>query len=374
MRVESVELRQYALSLTAPFTTSFGTQLERSCLIVAVHADGLRGYGECVAFDGPWYSYETLGTVWHLMPEFLIPRLLEAGWDDPAEVWDLFAGVRGHNMAKAALEMACWDLAARARSVSLSRLLGGERERVPVGVSIGIQSSPAALVETVGRYLDDGYRRMKLKIAPGADIQYVGAVRQAYPDALLQVDANSAYTLDDVEIFVAMDHLDLLLIEQPLGPDDIVDHATLQAELRTPICLDESIHSPDDARHALDLGSCRIINIKAGRVGGLRQSRAIHDLCLAREAPVWSGGMLETNIGRAHNVALASLKGFTLPGDISASARYYTHDIAGPPFVLNGDSTLSVPKGPGIGVELDPSVRPERVQSFGRERVVSVSP
>ena len=263
--------------------------------------------------------------------------------------------------------MACWDLAARARGVSLATLLGGARERVAVGVSVGLQESPRALVRTVAAYLADGYRRIKLKIEPGRDRDFVAAARAAYPEAVLQVDANSAYTLDDADLFRAMDALDLLLIEQPLGNDDIVDHAALQRELRTPLCLDESIHSPADARHALDLGSCRIINIKAGRVGGHRQSRAIHDLCRERGAPVWCGGMLETNIGRAHNVALAALPGFTLPGDISASARYYAHDVAGPDFVLNDDSTLSVPTAPGIGVEPDPAAleaATEHVEDF----------
>jgi O-succinylbenzoate synthase len=267
-------------------------------------------------------------------------------------------------MAKAALEMACWDLFARCRDMSVASLLGGTRESVPVGVSVGIHSSPDALVETVERFLSDGYGRIKLKIAPGSDVEFVVAVRDAYPEAVVQVDANSAYTLADASTFRRMDEFGLLLIEQPLGPDDIVDHAQLQGELTTPICLDESIHSPDDVRHALELGSCRIINIKPGRVGGHTQSRAIHDLCLSRGAPVWCGGMLETNVGRAHNVALASLPGFSLPGDISASARYYEHDIAGPGFVLNEDSTITVPGGPGIGVELDPDIQWQRSQTI----------
>ena len=351
MRVESIELREISLPLVSPFTTSFSTQTERACIIVTVRADGVEGYGECVAMGGPWYSYETVGTAWHIMREYLVPRLLGSDVTDPTTVWDLFAPIRGHNMAKAALEMACWDLAARARGVPLSHMLGGTRDRVAVGVSVGIQESPQALARTVGRYLDEGYGRIKVKIAPGHDYDDVAAVREAFPDILLQADANSAYTLDDVPLFERMDPLNLLLIEQPLAHDDIVDHATLQRALRTPICLDESIHSPADARHALDLGSCRIINIKPARVGGHRQSRDIEQLCREREAPVWCGGMLETNIGRAHNVALASLPGFTLPGDISASARYYAHDVAGPDFVLNDDSTLSVPTGPGIGVE-----------------------
>ncbi len=353
VKIESIELRQISLPLVSTFTTSFGSQSERGCILVTVRAEGAAGYGECVAAEGPWYSYETIGTAWHVLQDYLAPRLLGHDLDDPMTVWDLFAPVRGHNMAKAALEMACWDLVAKARGVSLRDLLGGERDRVAVGVSVGIQSSPSALVDTVGGYVADGYARVKLKIAPGHDEEYVAAVRAAFPATLTQVDANSAYTLADGPIFERMDGLDLLLIEQPLGPDDIVDHAALQRRLRTPLCLDESIHSPDDARHALDLGSCRVINIKPGRVGGHRRSREIHDLCRARDIPVWCGGMLETNIGRAHNVALASLPGFTLPGDISASARYYARDVAFPDFALNDDSTLSVPTGPGLGVEPD---------------------
>ena len=351
MKIESVTLHQIRMPLLSPFTTSFGTEHNRPCLIVEVAGESLTGYGECVAGDGPWYSYETIGTARHVMQEWLIPRLLQADIEHPAAVWDLFAPIRGHNMAKAALEMACWDLAARLEGIPLARLLGGTRDRVPVGVSVGIQASPDALVQTVDGFLTDGYRRIKLKIEPGRDEAWVRQVRSAFPDTLMQVDANSAYTPADAELFQRMDDLNLLLIEQPLAYDDIVDHAALQRLLRTPLCLDESIHSPDDARHALELGSCRIINIKAGRVGGHRRSREIHDLCLARGVPVWCGGMLETNIGRAHNVALASLPGFSLPGDISASARYYARDVAGPDFVLNDDSTLTVPGGPGIGVE-----------------------
>jgi o-succinylbenzoate synthase len=364
VRIDAVELGEVKLRLKAPFVTSFGATQDRSCLMVQVHAEGLTGLAECVAFDGPWYSYETIGTARHIMVDHLIPRLLDVDLLEPETIWDRFAPIRGHNMAKAALEMACWDVIARVRGASLSELLGGMRKRVGVGVSIGIQSSPARLVEACDRYLSAGYARLKLKIGPGKDLPFVTAVRDAYPDAMVQVDANSAYSLDDIEVFRNMDDLNLLLIEQPLGPDDIVDHRELQEELSTPICLDESIHSPDDARHALDLGSCRIINIKAGRVGGHSQSKRIHDLCLARDSAVWCGGMLETNVGRAHNVALASLEGFSLPGDISASERYYDRDIASPDFCLNDDSTLTVPSRPGIGVELDPHIAWEWQQTF----------
>ncbi|HKO24968.1 MAG TPA: o-succinylbenzoate synthase, partial [Chloroflexota bacterium] len=278
MRIESVALHHIRLPLKSAFTTSLGMQTDRPCVIVTISAEGLVGYGECVAGEGPWYSYETVETAWHIMRDFLIGRLLGANVDDPATVWERFAPVRGHNMAKAALEMACWDLAAKARGVPLAQLLGGERDRVAVGASVGLQDSPEALVRAVDAYLAEGYGRIKIKIAPGHDWADVAAVRAAHPQAPLQVDANGAYTLADAPLFDALDALGLLLIEQPLAYDDIVDHATLQRELLTPLCLDESITSPDDARRALDLGSCRVIAIKPGRVGGHRQSRAIHDL------------------------------------------------------------------------------------------------
>jgi o-succinylbenzoate synthase len=352
MVLDRVTLFHARMSLVSPFETSFGVEQERECIIVRVDSGGLAGWGECVASTGPWYSYETVQTAWHVFADFLIPLLLEREVDGPERVADRFEPVRGHSMAKAGLEMALWDLAAKQREMPLSRLLGGTRDRVAVGVSVGIQPSLAALLDRVRDYLAQGYRRVKIKIKPGWDTQVTRALREAFPDILLQVDANSAYQLEDAPLFHAMDDLDLLLIEQPLGHDDIYDHHKLQRQLRTAICLDESILSPEHARAALELGSCRNINIKPGRVGGHMASKRIHDLCVAREIPVWHGGMLETGIGRAHNVALASLPGFTLPGDISASDRYYLEDIVEPSFTLNDDSTLSVPTGAGIGVEV----------------------
>lgn len=358
MHIESVELRLIEMPLLAPFTASFGTQTLRPILLITVRAEGLEGYGECVALKDPYYSYETPITAEHIIRTYLLPLLFSADLRDPDDVWALFGPIRGHNMAKAAVEMAVWDLWARSMATPLSSLYAeregrARRDRVAVGVSIGIEPTPAALVERVAGFVEAGYARIKLKIGPGHDVAHVHATRATFPNVLMQVDANSAYTLADIPVFQAMDDLNLLLIEQPLGPDDIVDHAALQRELVTPVCLDESIHSPDDARHALDLDSCRVINIKPGRVGGARQTRAIHDICLARDIPVWCGGMFETNIGRAHNVALASMPAFSLPGDISASSRYYARDIALPNFELHEDSTLTVPTGPGIGVELD---------------------
>lgn len=340
------------MELVAPFVTSMGIATDEEHIIVQVDADGVTGWGESVAEGNPFYSYETVQTAWHILRDFLIPSILGKDISSVAEAIRLGARVRGHNMAKAGLEAALWDAFAKERGISLSRLLGGTRERIDVGVSIGIQSSPKELVRKVAGYLQEGYKRIKIKIAPGSDLEFVAAVRKEYPDIPLQVDANSAYKLSDIDIFRAMDKHNLLLIEQPLGYDDIYDHSKLQRELKTPICLDESIHSLADARAALELDSCRIINIKPGRVGGFTESKAIHDLCASKNIPIWHGGMLESGIGRAGNVALASLPNFTLPGDISASKRYYEEDIVDPPFQVLSDGTMEVPARPGIGVEV----------------------
>jgi len=354
MRIERIELHHIVLGLVHPFETSFGREAARPCVLVSVCADGLTGWGECVAGAGPWYSYETVETAWHLLRDFLIPAVLGQEVTSPDDVVARFRPVRGHPMARAALENAVWDLLAQAEGMSLARMLGGVRDRVRVGVSVGIEPSLEALLARVEEYIAQGYGRVKLKIKPGWDVDVVRAVREHWPDLPLQVDANAAYTLDDAPVFRELDQFDLLLIEQPLHYDDLVEHARLQAQLRTPICLDESIHSPEHARWALEIGACRVINIKVGRVGGLTAARQIHDLCAERGVPVWCGGMLETNVGRAANVALATLPNFALPGDISASARYYREDIAEPNFLLNEDSTISVPTGPGLGVRIVP--------------------
>ncbi len=356
MRIERVELHHIELPLAHPFETSFGREVTRPCILVAVYADGLTGWGECVAGDGPWFSCETVETAWHILGDFLIPAILGAEIASPADVVRRFRRVRGHPMARAGLENAVWDLLAQAEGLPLAAYLGGVRDRVPVGVSIGIQPDRDALLDRVARYVEAGYGRVKLKIKPGWDVAVVRAVRERWPDLPLQVDANSAYTLADAPVFRELDQFDLLLIEQPLHYEDLVEHARLQAQLRTPLCLDESIRSPEHARWALEIAACRVINIKVGRVGGLTAARAIHDLCAARGVPVWCGGMLETNVGRAANVALATLPNFSLPGDISASARYYPpgRDIAAPDFLLNDDSTISVPTAPGLGVRVIP--------------------
>jgi len=311
------------------------------------------GYGECVAETEPGYSYETTETAWHIMNDFLVPVVMGHVLTDIPAFIKLYSTVRGHPMAKAALEMAAWDIIGKAQGKTLSHLLGGIKDRVKVGVSVGIQPDTGSLIERVNRYINDGYKRIKIKIKPGRDIIDTKAVRIAFPDILLQVDANSAYSLEDTGIFQLMDDLNLLLIEQPLSQDDIYEHSLLQKEIKTPLCLDESILSVSHARTALELNSCRIINIKAPRVGGLIEAVKIHNECYSRSIPVWCGGMLETNIGRASNLAIASLAGFTIPSDISASSRYYIEDIAEPSFVLNTDSTINVPNKPGLGIEVN---------------------
>jgi o-succinylbenzoate synthase len=353
MRIERITLHHLHMPLVSPFETSFGRVTARECILVVLDSEGLTGYGECVADRDPGYAYETSGTAWHLLNDFLCPAILGKELDGPAGFRVLVARMRGHPMAKASVEMALWDLIGKRQGRSLRDLLGGERERVDVGVSVGLQASPAALVETVGRYLEQGYRRIKIKIKPGRDIGDAQAVRAAFPDIRLQVDANSAYTLDTADVLLALDDLGLLLIEQPLSEDDIWDHRRLQANFRTSICLDESIHSVRHARYAVEMDACRIINIKAPRVGGLTEAVAVHDFCRARGLPVWCGGMLETGVGRASNLALASLPDFALPGDISASDRYYKQDITAERFVLNSDSTITVPTGPGLGIHVD---------------------
>ncbi len=353
VRIESVELQHVRLRLKEPFETSFGVEHDRECLILRLRGDGLQGWGECVADAWPGYSYETVGTAWHVLTEFFVPRLLGQPCDDVEALEALLAPFKGHPLAKAGLQMALWDLLGKAQGRPLADMLGGERERVEVGVSIGIQPDVRSLLRTVERYVELGYRRIKLKIKPGRDVEEVRAVRGAFPQVPLQVDANSAYDLEDAPVFEAMDDLGLLLIEQPLAEDDLVDHSLLQQRLQTDLCLDESILSLRHARQALDLGACRVINIKPARVGGLREALRVHDLCRERGAPLWCGGMLETGIGRASNLALASLPGFSLPGDISASDRYFEVDIAEPRFTLNDDSTIDVPQGAGLGVEVD---------------------
>ena len=357
MRIERIDLYHISQRLVAPFVTSFGPQQQRDSLLLNMRSDGLGGWGECVATNSPGYSYETVGTAWHILTDFLIPAVL--GWDlqEPWDVPGKLRFVRGHPLAKAALEQASWDLTARRDRLSFAQKLAapyqeGPRERVHVGVSIGIQPTIAQSLEVIQGYLDEGYGRIKLKIRPGHDVELADAARSAFPDTAIMLDANSAYRLEDAPLFQAMDDLELLMLEQPLGYEDIYDHSLLRPQIATPLCLDESIHSGDHARFALALGACDIINIKPARVGGWTEARKIHDLCWEQDVPVWCGGMLETGVGRAGQLALASLPGFTLPGDISATRRYYEEDVT-PPFTLNArDSTIDVPAGPGLGVQV----------------------
>ena len=353
MKIDRIELRHIKMELSSPFTTSMGTEYSEEHIIVRIDSNGITGWGECVAEGTPFYSYETVQTAWHILQDFLIPSLLVKHISSIDDAIKSYSNVRGHRMAKAGLEAALWDVRAKSKNISLSKLLGGSRKKIDVGVSIGIQKSESDLIKKVSGYLNEGYNRIKIKISPGNDIHFVKALRKEFPEILLQVDANSAYSLDDVKLFKEMDNFNLLLIEQPLGYDDIYDHSKLQREIKTPICLDESIHSLDDTRAAIELDSCRVINIKPGRVGGFTESKLIHDYCVSKKIPVWCGGMLESGIGRAGNVALASLPNFTLPGDISASKRYYKEDIVDPEFVVNSYGTMDVPTKPGIGVEVN---------------------
>lgn len=353
MKIERVDLHHLSMPLVAPFETSFGRTTDRECILITVLSEGLRGYGECVADRDPGYSYETTGTAWHVLKDFMVPAILGQDLVDADDFQRRVEKVRGHYLAKAGLEMALWDLRGQREAHSLRELLGGVKTRVEVGVSVGLQASPAALVRTVQGYLQQGYGRIKIKIKPDRDVGDARAVRVAYPKIKLQVDANSAYTLENARNLLPLDELGLLLIEQPLAEDDLWDHHKLQKEFHTPLCLDESILSPRHARVALEMDACRIINIKAGRVAGLSQALAIHDLCRVQSVPVWCGGMLETGVGRASNLALASLPGFTLPSDISASDRYYAEDITEERFTLNPDSTIDVPTSPGLGVNVN---------------------
>lgn len=352
MKIEAVALRRVSMPLVTPFRTSFGIETDRECVLVRVRTPDGDGWGECVAMTEPGYSSEYVDGAQLVLRKHLVPRFLAVKNAKAFDVPKILAGVRGHRMAKAALEMAVLDAELRLAGRSLASALGATRTAVECGVSVGIPDSIDALLDQVGAYLLAGYKRIKLKIEPGWDVEPVTAVREAFGDELpLQVDANQAYTLDDTDTLAKLDAADLLLLEQPLAEDDLIGHAQLSRRIGTPICLDESITCAEDALTALELGACSIINIKAGRVGGYLEAVRIHDMCHDIGVPVWCGGMLETGLGRAANLALAALPGFTLPGDTSASERYFIRDIT-PPFVMH-DGMLDVPTGPGIGVEPD---------------------
>ncbi len=367
MRLEAVELRVVELPLRFPFETSFGREEVKHAVLVCAYSGGLVGWGEAPVMAAPLYNEETVETAWHVLRDFLVPAVLAGPLEHPREVRARLRHVRRHHMAKAGLEAAVWDLFAQQQGRSLRELLGGVRDRVEVGVSLGIEPTVADLVRRVESFVAQGYRRVKVKIRPGWDVEVVRELRRHFPELPLQVDANSAYTLDQASVFEEMDDLGLLLVEQPLGEDDLVDHAKLQSRLRTPVCLDESIVHPHDARKALELGSCRVVNVKPARLGGLAAAVETHDVCAALGAPVWCGGMLETGIGRLANLALASLPNFRLPGDLSASDRYFEEDVVDPPVVLERDGTVQVPTEAGVA----PRVRADRVDrvTVRRERV-----
>jgi o-succinylbenzoate synthase len=350
--VLAIELRLVQLPLVRPFRTSFGEDREKSCILVSVQTEGADGWGECVAGARPDYSEEFNDEVWTTIREWIAPALLG---DEIAatQVADRLGWIRGHRMAKAAVEMALLDAELRDRGEPLAHFLGATRERVRCGVSVGITPTTEELLEQVDGYVAQGYQRIKLKIEPGRDTERVAAVRSRWPDIPLSVDANAAYSITDAPTLKRLDALDLVMIEQPLGQEDLVEHAKLQRTLATPVCLDESIRSATDAAAAIELGACRVINIKHGRVGGVLEARRIHELARDQDVPVWCGGMLETGVGRAANLALSALPGFTMPGDTSPSARYFDEDLTDG-FVMAPDGTMEVPDGPGLGVRPDP--------------------
>ena len=352
MRIDAIFLRELRLPLVQPFQTSFGTTTERRILLVELRGEGLTGWGECVAGEHPFFSDETIDTAWLVMQQELAPALAAADPEHGGKCPGIFKQVRGHRMAKAALENAVWDLEAQMKKIPLASLLGGTRETIDCGVSIGIQPTLEQQLAEVEKEVGAGYQRIKLKIKPGWDVKVLEAVRNRWPEIQLSVDANSAYRLNDADHIVTWDEFNLLMIEQPLWADDFYFHSMLQKRLATPICLDESIRNRRDALAAIEMESCRIINIKCGRVGGFSEAIAVHNAAQERGVPVWCGGMLESGIGRAHNIALSSLDNFTLPGDVSASKRYWKEDIIEPEVVVSPRGEITVPDTPGRGFEV----------------------
>jgi O-succinylbenzoate synthase len=367
--IASIELLEIRLPLVHFFETSFGRTTERRIILVhVVDRDGAEGWGECTAGEGPFYCEEWTESAWAVLKTYLAPMVLGHEVERADEIFSLLKTVRGNRMAKAALETACWDLEAKRAGVPLWKHLGGVQSEIACGVSIGIQDSPEELLEKIQKELDAGYQRIKIKIKPGWDVNILERVRARFPDIRLMGDANSAYQLKDAPLFRAMDEFKLMMIEQPLAYDDMIDHAELQRQIRTPVCLDESIRTPADAEHAINLKACRIINVKLGRVGGHSEAQQVERICRESNIPVWCGGMLESGIGRAHNIAMATLAGFTLPGDVSASARYWSEDIIEPPVTVTEHGTIIAPDAPGIGFE----IKRERIESLTvRKEVLS---
>jgi O-succinylbenzoate synthase len=366
MRLHKITLREIHMPLIAPFQTSFGTTSLRRILLVEADVDGVSGWGESTAGEDPYYSYETVETARHIITDFLWPILKGRELSSASEVSDLLGQIRGHNMAKAAVETAIWDAEAKHKNLPLAKMLGGVRDEISSGVSIGIQPTIEELIAKVEKELAAGYQRIKIKIKPGNDVDPARALRQRFPRIRLMVDANSAYRLEDAPLLQQLDQFFLIMIEQPLGHDDIYSHAALQRQLETPICLDECIHDFEHARAAIEIGACKIINMKLGRVGGHTAARRIHDLCQAKSVPVWCGGMLESGIGRAHNIAMSTLPNFTLPGDVSASRRYWSEDIIEPEVEVTPKGTIRVPTAPGIGY----TPRLDRIEQLTKHRDV----
>ena len=369
MRLENIELRELRMRLKAPFETSSEVTWDRRILLVEVGADGLRGWGEITAAEDPFYNSETTETAWHMVKDFIVPLVLGKDVQRAAEIADLLQPIRGHEMAKAGIENALWDIEAQQKNIPLAKLLGGTRDEIPCGVSIGIQDSISTLLNKIENELRAGYQRIKLKVKPRKDLQVVAAVREHYREIRLMVDANSAYRIEDSETLKAFDQHNLMMIEQPLAWDDIYQHSRLQAELRTPICLDECIHNADHAEAAIKLGACRVINIKLGRVGGHAHAKQVHDVCVRHSVPVWCGGMLESGVGRAHNIAMSALPGFVLPGDVSASQRYWDEDIIEPEVEVSQKGMIRVREEAGLGY----AVRRKKVEELTvrRERWVA---
>ena len=364
MQIDRVDMFQVRKHLINPFrASSHATQALNHIVIRAETKDGLVGWGECSALDDPYYMGETVETAWHILKDFLVPPVLGRSWESVEQFVAFYEPVKANPFAKAGIEMAAWDLLARSRGVTVASLLGGTRDEILSGVSLGIERDGGRLIELITQYLEEGYRRVKVKIAPGHDVQVVELVRKHFPDVPLMVDANSAYTLEDIPHLRALDPFKLMMIEQPLAWDDIVDHARLQAAIETPVCLDESIRTARDARHAIDMKSCRVINIKVARVGGLLEAKRIHDVCLGK-VPVWCGGMHDYGIGRAANLALASLPGFSLPGDISGFDKYFVEDVVEPP-ILGQRGAIAVPQGPGLGHDVvEERIRAQTVRAL----------
>ena len=366
MKIESIALREIHMKLKAPFETSFGTVQNRRILLVEVVADGASGWGEVTAAETPAYNTETTDTAWHIISDFIAPSVVGKSVAEASELPPLMAQIRGHEMAKSGVENALWDAAAQLKGVPLHKLLGGTMPEIACGVSLGIRENPQSLVERVEEELRSGYQRIKLKIKPGKDYAFVAAVRKEFPDIRLSVDANSAYSLDDAAHLKKLDEFGLLMIEQPLDWDDIHVHAKLQAQIQTAICLDECIHNTRHALTAIELNACRIINIKLGRVSGHTEARLMQEMCRKRGVPVWCGGMLESGIGRAHNIAMSTLPGFTLPGDVSASQRYWNEDIIEPGVAVTAKGTIRVPDTPGLGY----AVRRDRIEKLTVRRSI----